>query len=238
MPSPKLQSTPQGSRGRERDREREIVSFWLETKNSGWKAPFFPPAPPHGKSIPSCLPQHVCNMQQKVSLAGTVDSEARGASTLARRGHVSVCTPACVQRLCFGCSRSCLVWCLPGSWLATPSSQGPRCFIPPQAASKTTMLFTLTAWQRGHCEPPDPSLGILTRGRPSWFPSPAHLFLLLSSFIRSFGCFSTSKHLPSIDKAEINPKTAIGCYLGQSGLQMHFIWLTAWCPKFEFAADT
>lgn len=34
----------------------------------------------------------------------------------------------------------------------------PKPFIPPQPISKTTMMFTLTVWQWGHLELPDPSL--------------------------------------------------------------------------------
>lgn len=50
------------------------------------------------------------------------------------------------------------------------------------------MMFTLTAWQWGHRELPDPPLGILAFGHPSCFPSPAQLLLLFSlhSFICSF----------------------------------------------------
>lgn len=100
-------------------------------------------------------------------------------------------------------------------------------------------MFTLTAWQWGHLELPDLSLGVLTLGHPSCFPSPSHLLLLFYSFIRSFICFSIDKRLlsvydvPGTGNVQINLEAASGWHLSWSGLQMHVIWLTTWCLKFD-----
>lgn len=44
--------------------------------------------------------------------------------------------------------------------------------------------------------------------------------------------------MPGTGDAEINPEATNWGHMGQSCLQLHFIWPTTWCLKFEFAIDT